>query len=212
MPPPWPVASASEPPPTPSAPLQIKPHAPPAALAAGAACSHQPVRAVPNCWPKSLLIKDCSRPCNQVCDEASVTEAAEPASPNSDSQPEVAVAAAPAGAARSPNALGSIPNAVSRLDMESKNAVGSMPNKASKLVTELSTELMIGSMITSSPSACAGGTLANGVNPNAKNAPAEPPRPSVARRRAFPFTRRFFFECCPDISPNLSKCELSILR
>ena len=46
---------------------------------------------------------------------------------------------------------------------------------------------------------------ANGVSPNAKNAPALPPRPS-ARRRAFPLPDcRFFFpECFPAISPNPS--------
>src|SRR6202044_3534570 len=135
-------------------------------------------------WPNDELIQSCSRPCQNALEE-SVADAAVPTSltgletsPNNDSQPEGAT------------------EATSVTDPRSPNEDGSIPSSASKLFTELKIEFRIGSMIASSPSACAGGMLAHGVSPNAKTPPADPPRPSV-RRRAFAFAdRRFFFEVC----------------
>ena len=58
----------------------------------------------------------------------------------------------------------------------------------------LERELMIGSIITSNSSACADGVMANGVMPNAKNAPALAIKPTTARRSAFALRdRRFRF-------------------
>src|ERR1700744_5419440 len=69
-------------------------------------------------------------------------------------------------------------------------AVKSVPSVGSMLEIEL----MIGSIISSNSSACADGVVANGVMPNAKNAPALAIKPLTARRSAFALRgRRFRF-------------------
>jgi hypothetical protein len=73
------------------------------------------------------------------------------------------------------------------------NAAGSKKSVGLTAVTaEEAADPTIKSKMSLNGSAFADGAPANGDNPNAKNAPAEPPRPN-ARRRAF-LADRFFFE------------------
>jgi hypothetical protein len=67
-------------------------------------------------------------------------------------------------------------------------AVKSAPSVGSMLEIEL----MIGSIITSNSSACADGVMANGVMPNAKNAPTLAIKPTTARRSVFALRGRRF--------------------
>ena len=78
-------------------------------------------------------------------------------------------------------------------------AVKSVPSVGSMLEIEL----IIGSIITSNSSACADGAAANGVMPNAKNAPALAIKPTTARRSAFALRdRRFRFGATPGATSS----------